>query len=201
MERRPGHMRFDRTAVAAAVGAAALLAGGGTALAGGGDGDRSSRCEERLARIAERRGVTVAELEAQVKARLLARVDAAEKAGRITSEQAARLRQRIADASLCPRAPGVVRHGARGMLAAAADFLGLTRAELRAQLPGPSLAALAKKQGKSVDALKAAMLAPAKERLAKAVAAGVLTQARADQALEHLGRLVDRLVAKTFPSR
>jgi hypothetical protein len=194
-------MTFDRKAVAAVAGAVALLAGGGTALAGGGDGDRSARCEERLAKIAERRGVTVAELEAQVKARLQARVDALEKAGRITSEQAAQLRQRIADASLCPGKRIVVRHGVRGMLAAAADFLGLTKAELRAQLPGTSLAALAQKQGKSVDALKAAMLAPAKERLAKAVAAGRITQARADQALERLEQLVDKVVAKTFPSR
>jgi hypothetical protein len=193
-------MTFDRNAVAALAGAAALLVSGGTALAGGGGSeDRSTRCEERLARIAERRGTTVAELEAQVKARLLAGIDAAEKAGRITSEQATRLRQRIAAASLCPGKRVIVRH--RGLLAAAAEYLGLTRAELRAQLPGTSLAALAQTEGKSVEELKAAMLAPAQERLASAVASGRVSQARAARALERLERLVDRLVARTFPSR
>ena len=195
-------MRINRYAVAAVAGAVAVLFGGGAALAGqAGGGDRSARCQDRLAKIAERQGISVAELEAQIKARLLARVDAAESAGRITSERAAALRQRIAGGSLCPGRRHVVRHGVRGMLAAAADFLGLTKTELREQLPGTSLAALAEKQGKSVDALEAAMLAPAKERLAKAVESGRITQAKADEALERLEQLVDKLVSKTFPTK
>ncbi len=193
-------MTFDRKAVAAVAGAAALLASGGTALAAGGGDDPSTRCEERLARIAERRGTTVAELEAQFKARLVARVDAAEKRGLVTPEQAARLRQRVADASLCPGKRVAVRH-AGGMLAAAAGFLGLTKAELRAELPGTSLAALAQKQGKSVAELKAALLAPAKARLAKAVASRRISPARAAGVLERLEQLVDRLVVTPFPAR
>ena len=75
----------------------------------------------------------------------------------------------------------------RGMLrAAAARFLGLDREELRAQLPGTSLAALAEKQGKRVSALEAAMVAPASARLAKAAASGKITQARADAVLDRL---------------
>ncbi len=195
-------MRMNRTTVATLAGTAALLVGGGTALAGQGDDSRSARCQERLAQIAEHRGVSVAQLEAEIKARLLARVDAAEKAGRISSERAAKLRERIAEASLCAGGrPAQARHGIRGMFKAAADFLGLTPEQLRAQLPGTSLAALAQKQGKSVEALEAAMLAPAKEKLAKAVGSGRITQARADQALEKLENLVDRLVQKTFPAR
>jgi hypothetical protein len=42
------------------------------------------------------------------------------------------------------------------------------------------------------------MLAPAKDRLAKAVAGKKITQAQADQRLERLQKLVDRLVNKTF---
>jgi len=193
---------MNRTTVAAFAGTAALLVGGGTALAGQGDSDRSTRCQERLAKIAEKRGVSVAQLEAEIKARLLARVDAAEKSGRISSERAAALRERIEEGSLCAGGRhGKVRHGVRGMFRAAADFLGLTPIELRAQLPGTSLAALAQKQGMSVDALKAAMLAPAKAKLAKAVESGRITQARADQALEKLENLVDRLVQRQFPAR
>ncbi len=195
-------MRINRYAVSALVGAGALLIGGGVAAAGPGDGDRGARCEERFAKIAEERGVSVEQLQADIKASLLARVDAAEKAGRISSERAAQLRERISEGSLCQGAHhGTARLATRSMLRAAADFLALDRAELREQLPGNSLAGLAQKQGKSVDALKAAMLAPAKERLASAVEAGRITQAQANTALEKLGLLADRLASKTFPEK
>jgi len=193
---------MNRTTIATLAGTAALLVGGGTALAGQDDGDRTNRCEQRLAKIAEHRGVSVAQLEAEIKARLLARVDAAEEAGRISSERAAALRERIEEGSLCAGGGhGKVRHGVRGMFSAAADFLGLAPEQLRAQLPGTSLAALAQKQGKSVADLRAAMLAPPKAKLAKAVESGRITQARADQALERLENLVDRLVQRQFPAR
>jgi hypothetical protein len=194
-------MRFDRTSIAALVGGAALLAGGGTALAAQGDGDRAARCEARLAKIAEKRGVSVEQLKADVAARLNARVDAALAAGKISAERAARLKERIAQGVLCKGAVVKVKLARHGTLRAAAKYLDLTPQQLRAQLPGTSLAALAQKQGKSVDGLKAAMIAPAKARLAKAVESGRIPQARADQALERLAKLVDRLVAKTFPAR
>jgi hypothetical protein len=197
-----GRMRIDRSTVAALAGVGALLVGGGAALAGNdGKGDRSARCEARLAKIAERRGVSVEQLKAIIEARLLARVEAALAAGTITSEQATKLRQRIADATFCPRAARpAARHAVRHLLAAGADYLGLARAELRNQLRATSLSALAEKQGKSAAGLEAAMLAPAKERLAKAVAAGTLSQARADARLSRLERLVERLVSRTFPA-
>lgn len=92
------------------------------------------------------------------------------------------------------------RIAALGMLRAAAEFLGLDRAELRAQLPGTSLAALAEKQGKSVAALEAAMIAPAQARLEQAVASGRIMQARADRALERLETPAHRVATKVFPS-
>jgi hypothetical protein len=194
-------MRFDRTSIAALVGGAALLTGGGTALAAQGDGDRAARCEARLAKIAEKRGVSVEQLRADVAARLNARVDAALAAGKISAERAAVLKQRISQGVLCKGGVVKVKLARHGALRAAARYLELTPQQLRAQLPGTSLGALAQKQGKSVDGLKAAMIAPAKARLAKAVESGRITQARADQALERLAKLVDRLVAKTFPAR
>jgi hypothetical protein len=197
-------MRIDRPVVGAVAGAAALLAGGGTALAaqGAGDGKRAERCEARLARIAERRGLTVSQLEAQVRARLAARVDRALKAGRIDAKRAAALNERISEASLCPgarvaKAHHIARHG---MLRAAAAYLGFTKGELRAQLPGTSLAALAQRQGKSVDGLKTAIVARAKARLAKAVDAGRISQPRADRMLDRLEAVVDRLVQRAFPA-
>jgi len=195
-------MKIDRYALGALAATATLVVGGGVALASSSDGNRTTRCEARVARIAERRGVTVDQLEASVKARLLVRIDAAEKAGRISAERAATLRERVSDSTPCG-APAKARiaFAARGMVRAAARFLGFDRAGLHAQLPGTSLAALADKQGKSVDALEAAMIAPAKARLAKAVASGRLTQVRADGLLDRLEQAADRLATHVFPAR
>lgn len=194
-------MRIDRYAVGALVGAGALLVGGGAALAASSKGKGQERCDALLAKIAEKRGVSVEQLEADLKARLVARIEAAEKAGKISPERAAALKERVSEGNLC-RAGKVRQHrAAHGMIGAAAAFLGLDRGELRAQLPGNSLAGLALKQGKSLDALVAAMVAPAKERLAKAVADGRITQQQASAALEKLEALAGRLAAKVFPAK
>jgi hypothetical protein len=195
-------MRLNRHAVGALVASALLLTGGGAALAASGDGDRGARCEERLAKAAENRGVSVEQLKADIEARVLARIDAAEKAGRISPERAAKLRERVDQGSLCgARKQARARIAAHGMLKAAAEFLGLDRTELRAQLPGNSLAGLAEKQGKTATGLKAAMVAPGKARLAKVVADGKITQARADLAAKRLDALAERLATKVFAEK
>ncbi len=197
-------MTLNRHTVGGLVATAAVLVAAGAALAASPTpADRSGRCDARVARIAERRGVTVEQLTANVKARLLARIDAAEKAGRVSSERAENLRERVADASLCGARHHVRAHVvARGVLLHyAARFLELDREELRAQLPGTSLAALAEKQGKSVSSLEAAMVAPARVRLAKAVANGKVTQARADAVLDKLETAADRLAKHVFPTK
>lgn len=194
-------MSSKRTAAAAlASGAALLLATGGAALATHADARRAHRCQERLARIAETRGVTVDELRATFRARRAARVDAALTAGRISPERAAVLTERIAKDEICRRT-GVAIRAKGGLLRAAARYLELSRSELREQLPGTSLQALAAKQGRSVDGLEAAMLAPARAQLAKAVESGRSTRSRADRALARLEALVGRLVTRTFPAR
>jgi hypothetical protein len=188
------------TLTALVAGTALLVAGAGSALAAKGSGDRSAKCQERLAKFAEKRGMSAAQLEAQVKARMNARIDAALASGKITAAQATKLKERVASAQAC-KAPALKAHLAKGgMLRAASQYLGLTPAQLRQQLPGTSLAAIAQKQGKTAAGLKSAMLAPAKAKLAKAVENGRITQARADQALERLEVLVDRLVSFTFPA-
>jgi hypothetical protein len=168
-------MRLTRTTVGALVVSAALVVGGGAAVAAAAGPERGVPCE----------------------ARLQARIDTAERSGRVSSERADRLRERVEN--LCGM-HSRARIAAFGMLRAAAEFLGLDRAELRAQLPGTSLASLAERQGKSVSALRAAMIARANARLEKAVASGSITQARADRALERLEKLADRLAIKVFPS-
>ena len=133
-------MRLNRHAVGAFAASATLLLGGGAALAASGDGDRGSMCEQRLAKIAENRGISVEQLQANIKSRLLARIDAAEKAGRVSSERAAQLRGRVSEGSLCGARTHVrARIAARSLLRAAADFLGhLERTEIAGSRRDPS---------------------------------------------------------------
>ena len=194
-------MRTSRYVVAAATGAVALLIGGGAAFAGQSAEDKNARCEARVAKIAEKHGMTVAEVEAKVRARRTARVDAALQSGRISPARAATLKERIAEGSICHRGHALrAKLGRHRLLAAAAQFLGLDRAELKEALPGTSLSALAEKQGKSVAGLKAAMLAPVEAKLAKAVETKRISQERADRLLDRLENRVDRIVARTFPA-
>lgn len=192
---------MNRSVVAGLAGVVVLLVGAGAALAAHVENDRVARCEARLGKAAERRGVSVAELEAQIKARMLARVAAALRAGRISAERAGALRDRVSRADLC-KPPHVVRIGvvARSLLRPAAAYLELAPAELRAQLPGTSLAALAARRGKSVEGLEAAMLAPAQAKLGRAVETGRITQTRADRALARLELRVDALIQRIFPA-
>jgi len=191
--------------LAAGLAALAVGAGATSALAA----EQPSLADQ----IAARLGVSTDQLRAAFKATLTARVDAAVTAGRLTPEQGARLKQRIANAKglgvgvgrgLAEKrkafADRIAKH-ARGH-GAAATYLGLTREELRAELrEGESLAQIAREQGKSEDGLVAAMLAPAKQRLAKAVEAKRITQQRADAILERLTERIERVVQRTFEAR
>lgn len=80
--------------------------------------------------------------------------------------------------------PGRGGHGhgpGRVDLAAAAEALGITEAELRtAAQAGRTLADLAEAEGVSEDALVDALVTAAKERLAQAVTDGRITQEQAD---------------------
>jgi hypothetical protein len=82
-------------------------------------------------------------------------------------------------------------------------YLDLSREKLRQELrSGKSLGEIADDQpGKSAAGLKTAMLAKITERLAKAVEADTLTDARRDALLERYGALADRLIAKKKPKQ
>ena len=98
-----------------------------------------------------------------------------------------------------PRAAKVQQ---RGLLPAAAAYLGVTPAALRADLrSGKSLAQIATAKGKSVDGLKAALVAAIKTRVDAAKASGKLNAARADRLLQRAPQLVERLVNATPRAR
>ena len=188
------------TALAASLAAFAALALSAPAVAAN---DKPSLVDDVAARL----GITPDKLRAAFKAALTARVDAAVAAGKLTPAQAAKLKQRIAAGQglgIGVRKAFAQRQKAfRDRIAKAkapapvAAYLGMTREQLRAELrSGKSLAQIAQAKGKSVDGLVAAMLAPAKARLAKAVENGHLTKDRADAILARLTEGAKRLVQR-----
>jgi hypothetical protein len=108
----------------------------------------------------------------------------------------ARLRQRIERLVDRPwRAKGLrARAAKRGLLAAAAGYLGVTRDQLRRELrAGRSLADVAAAQGKSVAGLKQAMLDAVRARLGERPR---LSAERRERLLARAERLIERMVAR-----
>ena len=152
-------------------------------------------------------GVEPSELEAALEQGLKNRVQEAVDAGTLTEKQGAELEERIESGDTPLLFGGFGRfhglggdrgpvHPARlGGLEAAASYLGLTQDELHEQLrDGDTLADIAKEEGKSVDGLVQAMVDAAKEELDAAVAAGRLTQERADMIEQDLEERTTDLV-------
>lgn len=190
--------------------AAITLVGAGAAIAAGSSSSSAGAGEPFLSAVAKRVNVAPDALLAAMKAEAKERVDAAAKDGRLPAETAARIKERIDEATLehpsglLGKGPhgsrGGPRHhrGPRETGRVAADYLGLTRPELRAELAkGRSLAQIAKEQGKSADGLKDAILAKVKSKLDKAVADKRLTQAHAERLYDHLKARIDDLVNRT----
>lgn len=202
-------MKLKRNAIAAIAVVCAVAVGGSSSALAQGSGQssgqgRGERCEKLIERIAQRMGVSVDQAKAAIKAKAFARIDEAVENGRMSEERANALKAKI-EANICAALAGMAHHkagkkAARGMLRAAGEYLGLSKEQLRAQLPGTSLAALAAKQpGKSASGLKAAMVARGKGKLDKALAEGKIDAARHAAALEKLAKLADRLAEKVWP--
>ena len=162
------------------------------------------RSGRSLAQVAAERGKSVEGLKAALLAAVTTRVNAAVANGRIDAaraqqllQRAPRLIQRLVERTSV-RALGRARRAAKGpLLGAAASYVGLTRAQLVAELrQGKSLAQVATAQGKSVDGLAAALLAAVKTKVDAAVAAGRLDAARAQRILERARARIDRLVRR-----
>ena len=149
-------------------------------------------------------GVTPSALSGALKTALKNRIDAAVAAGMLTKDQGAALKQRIDSNEFPLIGPGGFRHGAWGpgfghpgsgeTFAAAASYLGLTEAELRAQLDGKTLADIAKAQGKSVSGLVDAMVAAAGKSLDQAVTDGKLTKEQAATIKANLRERITNIV-------
>ncbi len=165
--------------------------------------------------VAARLGISADKLRSAFKDALSARVDAAVKSGKLTADQGAKLKERIANAKGIGTGVrdrfekrrkdfqkhlrgGIGHRGARPLgSGAAAKYIGISGDELRTELrTGKSLAQIATAHDKSVDGLVTAMLAPAKDRIDKAVENERLTQEQADKLLSRLQDGLEKLVQR-----
>jgi hypothetical protein len=195
--------------------ALSLAVGAGGAIAA--SKSSATRGDGFLARVAGHLGISTEKLEDATKQAAIDEVDEQLEAGRITKAQADELKARIREGGL-PflfgrrhfRSDGAGRfdgprrlfHAPFGHLSAAADYLGLSVPQLLEQLTsGKSLAEVAEAENKSVDGLKDAMVADAKERLDQAVEEGLLTEAQANEKLDAIESRIDDIVNGTFPDR
>jgi hypothetical protein len=198
---------MKRKLVAGAVAGLAVAGGGAAAVAATQADSPQEDSKAVVEDAAKQLGVQPSELENALKQALKNRVDEAVKAGRLTEEQGTELKERIDSEAFPLLGPGLRggHHGPGGRLFhhgldAAADYLGLTEAQLRQQLEdGATLADAATKAGKSVDGLVDALVADAEKRLNEAQQAGRITAAQKEEMLENLREHVADLVNGTRP--
>jgi hypothetical protein len=207
-------------------GAAALVIvfGAGAALGASGATNPASSF---LGDVAKKLGISEEKLTDAIKATQIDRIDAAQARGDITKEQADALKEQVRSGKTPTILPGFRAVGPLGLgvpglgkglglghrgffkgglglgksesLEAAADYLGLTQAELRQALAnGKSPADLAKEKGKSVDGLKAAVKKPVKEEVDEAVKDGLLTKEQGDDLYAALSKAADAFVDGDF---
>lgn len=190
-------MKNAKRNTAIAVSAIVLLGGGGLAVAATSGDDHAKEQKAVIDNAAKRLSVTPDALTSALKGAFEDQLDQAVKDGKITQKQADAMKARLAKGDLPlgggpghghggpggfdghggPGGPG--GHGAE--LTAAAKYLGLTEAQLRAKVvKGTTLAKIAKAQGKDVAGLEAAIVDAKKADLAQAVKDGKLTQTQAD---------------------
>jgi hypothetical protein len=187
------------------VAGALAVAGGGVGIAATQRGSANEESQAVIDDAAKQLGVEPSALGNALKTALKHRIDAAVAAGRLTKEQGDELKARI-DAGDVPLFGGF-HHPLLGPLGhllqldAAADYLGLSEAQLRDELEaGKTLAQIARDRGKSVDGLVDAMSAEVKEHLDAAVAAGRLTRAEADSILADVKQRISDRVNGRAPS-
>jgi hypothetical protein len=157
-----------------------------------------------LAQEATAKGKTADDLINAIVGAQKTNLDNEKAAGWITADQETAILTLYKDAvtDLVNNGPPVPRAGqAGGLLQTAATFLGVSASDLKSDLQsGKSLADVAKAQGKSVDDLVTALLAPAKKNLDQAVTDGKITQAQETAILNKMTTALTNLVNNTKPS-
>ncbi|HEY3109724.1 MAG TPA: hypothetical protein VGL23_13270 [Chloroflexota bacterium] len=191
------------TILTAAVGGSALAQVGPQTPTPSTTPARGQAADAFVGALATRLGKSADEVRAAVVAAQKELVDQAAAAGRLTLEQATRLKQRIDQAGgrgalRGPHLGGKQERGfqpLRQAVGGLADLLKITPRQLRQELrAGKSLAQVAQDHGKTRDELKQYITDRAKARLDELVKAGRLTQERANQMLAKLTANLDKLI-------
>ena len=182
----------------------ALVLGVGVLMtqgAGAQEGEAQQPGERFVAETAERLGVTAEELTSAMTEAQFEIIDDGVAEGRLTEEQAAKLKERIEEygpLSVIGRRDRDGRalcHGARLVTGAAAEVLGKEPADVAAAVKsGESLAEQAEAQGMSVEDFKTALLAAVKTTLQAKVDEGTITQVQADRIFAGIEENIDRIV-------
>jgi polyhydroxyalkanoate synthesis regulator phasin len=167
-----------------------------------GERDEQTRSERFVAETAERLGVTPEELTAAMTGARTEMIDEAVAEGKITEDQAAKMKERLAEKG--PLAPIKFRHrgggkffchGARLVANAAGEVLGKEPAQVaEAVKAGESLAEQAQAAGMSVEDFKAALVAAIRAQLQTKVDDGTITQEQADRIVGGIEEHIDRIV-------
>ncbi len=196
------------TLLAAGAALVAVAAGGGAIAA---TKMTSPKAEQQaiINDAASQLGVTPQKLTDALTQALKNRVDAAVKAGTLTTEQGDAIKKRIdaGEAPLFLGPPLGHRFGGRGFggpgfahphpagLESAATYLGMTQPQLREALSsGKTLAQIAKDKSKTVAGLVDAMTAAATKKIDAAQAAGKITKDQAADMKAHLNDAITELV-------
>lgn len=174
-------------AAVAVIVLAAVAVGGAATSADEGDGPIGTFLEK----LADKLGVTEDELKTAIDEARTETIDEAVAEGRLTEEQAERLRE----GRFPFRGPPLHVHRHLHLMEAAAEVLGMPQDELMEQLrDGNSLAEVAEAKDMSVEDFKAALLDEIQARLGELVAEGDLTQEQADDIFQCIERNIDSMV-------
>ncbi len=148
-------------------------------------------CQLYLEKLAKVLGVSQDALKSAMKKAGEESLDEAVSKGYITSEQAERMKQALAEGRWPGFGPGPRRGFGRGLvMEPLAAALGLTPQQLCDELrSGKTLEELASAKGLTLEELKERLLKEAKDDLKEAVEAGRLTQDQANAILERLEQL------------
>ena len=196
-------MKLKRIAIIAASGA--VLAGGaGAAVAATSSDEAKQREQAILEDAASRLGTTSDELRDALGAAVDAQIDEAVADGGLTQEQADEIKRKRQDSGTVlgfgGDGPDGREHHRRigphvvGVHTDLADAVGISEQELAERLrAGRTLAQIAKAEGKTTAEVERAVRAAMRSRIQQAVKDGKLTQAQADDMLEHLDVRVDHL--------
>ena len=150
-----------------------------------------------LEKLAANLGVDQGKLQEALKQTELQMVDEAVQQGRLTSEQAEKIKQRIENGQLFPlgpsygprpdREPGFKKGFAGKNLDVLAQALGMSTDELKAQLQqGKKISDLAQEKGLTMEQLRQKLLEAKIQAIQQAVKEGKISQEKADQLIEKM---------------